>query len=83
MLRAVILVALFPTAALAQQPGQDVDPKVVNGVEYRLKYGTQPDQGWQDGMRFDFSRDECRQRLAAIPAPAPATCMIRPATTEL
>ena len=51
-------ILIVPAAAFAQQPKSDVFPSVVNGVEYRLTYGQHPRQGWQDGMRFDFSRPE-------------------------
>lgn len=65
----------------AQQAKGDVFPPVVKGVEYRLKYGLHPDQGWQDGLRFDFSREECLRRLGDLPPPV--VCMIRPETTSL
>ncbi|BAL10557.1 hypothetical protein M2197_006451 [Bradyrhizobium japonicum] len=74
--------ALLPAGAVAQQqPKGDVFPPVVNGIEYRLKYGQHPREGWQDGMRFDFSREECRRRLQG--APEPSVCMIRPEPTAL
>jgi hypothetical protein len=81
ILTAGFLVVIGIPMALAQQPKGDVFPPVVNGVEYRLKYGQYPAQGWQDGMRFDFSREQCRLRLQE--APEPSVCMIRPETTSL
>ncbi|MBH5372819.1 hypothetical protein [Bradyrhizobium glycinis] len=83
-MRAAVAVCLLVITGAVQgqeQPKREVFPPVVNGVEYRLKYGQQPDQGWQDGMRFDFSREECRRRLGDLPPPI--VCMIRPETSEL
>ncbi|WP_375309056.1 hypothetical protein WHZ77_17345 [Bradyrhizobium sp. A5] len=83
-MRWISLVALLPAAVIAQQPGQNIFPPVVKGIEYRLKYGRHPDEGWQDGMRFEFAKEECLKRLELLrEAPGPRVCMIRPETTSL
>ncbi|WFU68590.1 hypothetical protein [Bradyrhizobium sp. CB2312] len=84
-MRAAVASCLLLAAGAVQaqeQPKGDVFPPVVKGIEYRLKYGKQPDQGWQDGMRFDFSREECLKRLGDPPM-AMTVCMIRPETSEM
>lgn len=72
------------TSAVAQQPGEDVFPKVVKGTEYRLKYGQHPDEGWQDGMQADSTKEECQKRLDRLKdLPGPRVCMVRPQQTAL
>lgn len=71
----------IPVSAVAQPPTGEVFPRVVNGIEYQLRYGRNSLlPGWQDGMRFEFSREECVRRLMGAEN---MVCMIRPEATSL
>jgi hypothetical protein len=66
---------LIPGAAFAEP--NDVFPPVIDGIEYRVRYGRQPRPGWSNGLNLDTTREECQRRLLIYPEPA--VCMVRKA----
>lgn len=71
-----LTIVLLPAAVSAQQPKGDVFPPMVDGIEYRLRYGKAPRPGWHDGLKYsDQTKAECQRRLAFMDAPA--VCMVR------